>query len=115
MFDFCVHKLGFKRQHIFSFGRSIGTGPATYLAAHRPVGLLVMMSGFSTISEAVKDMLGGIAKKCVKNHFDNFKNLMKVKSPVLILHGRQDKLIPYSHSMKLFKAFKGTVDLVLSK
>lgn len=115
VFDFCVHKLNFRKQRIFAFGRSIGTGPASYLAAHRPIGLLCMMSGFSTISEAIKDMLGGIAKKCVKNHFDNFANLMKTKAPVLLIHGKKDKIIPHSHSVKLFKAFDGTVDLVLSK
>lgn len=41
--------IGIKPKNIIIMGRSIGTGPATYLASKREVGLLVLISPFSSI------------------------------------------------------------------
>lgn len=37
------------------FGRSIGSGPATYLASQHKPGCLVLMSPFTSLKDAVKD------------------------------------------------------------
>jgi hypothetical protein len=51
-------------------GRSIGSGGATYLAAHRNVPYLVLMSPFDTIRRVAQTIVGCLG--CVvKQHFDN--------------------------------------------
>jgi len=42
VYDFLTKEIGLQKQQIFIYGRSIGTGPATYLAAHRQIGLLIL-------------------------------------------------------------------------
>jgi hypothetical protein len=42
VYDFLANEMGFEKEQIFVFGRSIGTGPATYLAAHRQIGFLML-------------------------------------------------------------------------
>ena len=38
IYDYCIIHLKYKKENIFLFGRSIGSGPATHLAASKKVG-----------------------------------------------------------------------------
>lgn len=40
------------------FGRSIGSGPATHLAATRNPGILLLMSPFTSLRNVVSNMAG---------------------------------------------------------
>mgnify|MGYP003389779889 CR=1 FL=1 len=73
VFDFLVNSIGFKKKNILVFGRSIGSGPATYLSAYREPRMLILMSPFTSITNLVKDIFGDLAKNFVTNHFDNLK------------------------------------------
>jgi hypothetical protein len=42
------------------FGRSIGSGPAVYLASVRPVGLMTLMSPFSSIRAVAEHKAGSL-------------------------------------------------------
>ena len=35
--------------------------------------------------------------------FDNLSKIGKILSPLLIIHGKKDEVIPYEHSLKLFE------------
>ena len=51
-------------------GRSIGSGGASFLAGHRNVPLLILMSPFDSIKKVATRWVGCIG--CiVKQHFDN--------------------------------------------
>ncbi len=65
-------KLGFPHENIIVFGRSIGSGPASYVAGSNPnVRTLVLMSPISSI----RDVAGDHTCKCfacfIENFFDN--------------------------------------------
>ena len=34
--------------------------------------------------------------------FDNLSKIGKILSPLLIIHGKKDEVVPYEHSLKLF-------------
>ena len=38
--------------------------------------------------------------------FDNYSKIDKILSPLLIIHGKKDEVIPYAHSVILFKKAK---------
>ena len=51
-------------------GRSIGSGGASYLAGHRNIPLLILMSPFDSVKKVATRWVGCIG--CiVKQHFDN--------------------------------------------
>lgn len=79
-------------------GRSIGTGPATWLAANKTIGALVLVSGFTSLRGVVKHVVGSFAQHLIKERFVNVENISRVICPTFILHGKMDALIPYSHS-----------------
>lgn len=103
VYDFFVKKLNVKHQNIVIFGRSIGSGPATYLASQREVGALILMSAFTSIRDVVKDFAGKWAQYLVKQRFNNLEMIAKVNCPIFLIHGQKDKLIPYTHSEELHR------------
>ncbi len=49
VYDYVNQVMGVEEQNILVFGRSIGTGPATYVASKRKPGCLLLMSAFKSI------------------------------------------------------------------
>lgn len=60
IFDFLVDIFNYNPSNIFLFGRSIGSGPSTHLAAVRRPGLLVLMSPFTSIRDVARSMCGNV-------------------------------------------------------
>jgi hypothetical protein len=58
------------KKDIYVMGRSIGSGGATYLAANRPVPILVLISPFDTVKKVSTDFFKCLGS-LVKNHFNN--------------------------------------------
>jgi fermentation-respiration switch protein FrsA (DUF1100 family) len=87
---------------IIAQGRSVGGGPAAWLAAHREVGGLVLESTFvSTFRVKTRWPLLPWDK------FDNLRHIKKTTCPVLVMHGRNDEVIPFWHGEKLYDAAPG--------
>ena len=104
LYDYLQKNLGLPEKQIILFGRSIGSGPATWLASRNNPGALVLMSPFTSIRGVVKDIAGRLAQYLIKERFNNLSNIKDVKCPVLFIHGKKDKLISFKHS----KLLRGT-------
>lgn len=91
---YITKQLNFSFENIVLVGRSLGTGPATYLASKYNVGCLVLISAFTSIRGVVSEF-AGFLKFIVKERFDNLNNIKKVKCPTFLLHGKRDALISY--------------------
>jgi pimeloyl-ACP methyl ester carboxylesterase len=96
-YDFLTQVLKIPAERIIAHGRSLGGAVAIDLASRRPLGGLIVESSFVS------------AFRVVTGYrifpFDKFRNADKIKQvrcPVLIIHGRQDELIPFWHGEKLF-------------
>jgi hypothetical protein len=101
-YDFLVKEKAVAPARIIVFGRSVGAGPAVDLAMREPVGGLVIQSGFISAFR--------VLTKVPLVPFDKFHNLDKlrrVQCPVLVMHGRKDGVIPFSHGERLYAAVPG--------
>ena len=87
---------------IVAMGRSVGSGPALELAAQRPVAAVVLLSPFSSLDGFAHRM--GAPGLLIRDRFDNRARLRMFAGPVLLLHGRNDTVIPFSHSQDLAAA-----------
>ena len=101
VYEYLVSTMKIDPQEIIVLGRSIGSGPATYLASKRKVGALILMSPFTSIRAVVKDMAGSWAQHLFKERFNNLEAIKKVSCPTFIVHGQRDRIIPFEHSKKL--------------
>ena len=108
-----VLSLGVDPKDILVFGRSIGSGPATFLARNRKIGSLMLMSAYTSIKSAAKHFAGKIGETLIKERFENAKNMPYITCPTFLVHGIKDNIIPYSHSQKLHELCKGPSSLFL--
>ncbi|MCK5804766.1 MAG: alpha/beta hydrolase [Lentisphaeria bacterium] len=83
---------------IIVYGRSVGGGPSTHLAAAHPVGGLVLQSTFTSAFV--------VMTKVPLVPFDKFNNLsliQKIDCPLLVIHGRLDRIVPFQHGERLYE------------
>jgi abhydrolase domain-containing protein 17 len=94
-----VAELSIPPDQIIMHGRSVGTGPATHVAANHPVGGLILESGFTSAFRVIT--------RWPILPFDRFQNtrlLAEVQAPVLIIHGARDRIIAPHHAAALYRA-----------
>lgn len=101
-YDYIAAKKGVDPSRIILLGRSIGGGAVCALAKKRPSAALILMSTFTSVSSfAPKYFVPGFL---MRDPFDNLEAVGAYSGPVLIIHGKQDEIIPFSHGIALSKA-----------
>ena len=84
---------------IILFGRSIGGGAICSLAKARPSAGLILLSTFTSIRSFAPRY--GLFPFMIRDPMDNLEVLEEYPRPVLILHGKQDELIAFTHATAL--------------
>lgn len=98
-FDYIRKKYGYKE--VVIDGYSIGTGPATQLAAKRDVKALILRAPYYSLTSLIDSKVPLLPDFIKKYTFETCNYISKVKAPVYIFHGTDDRLIPYSNCEKL--------------
>jgi fermentation-respiration switch protein FrsA (DUF1100 family) len=80
-------------------GRSLGGGAVCGLARKRPAAGLILESTFTSVAAVARRWL--VPPGILTNRFDNEVLVREFPHPVLVVHGRYDKVIPYSHGEAL--------------
>lgn len=94
--------------NIIIYGRSIGTGIASYLAARRPCRQLVLETPYYSIDALARYYFPIYpVMPLTKYGFPIHDYLSQVSAPVTIFHGTVDEVVPYKHSVRLKKENPG--------
>lgn len=91
-------------------GRSLGGGAACTLLEGHPPRALILESTFTSVADVAAGML--VPSFLIVDRFDNASALRRYRGPLLVFHGRQDRLIPVEHARRL-AAIHGSAELVL--
>lgn len=97
-YAYLIQSKGIPAGQILAHGRSVGSGPATFLASRHKLGGLVLESPFVSAFRVV------VPIRILP--FDRFPNLPRIRSvscPVFVLHGTGDETIPIWHGRKMFE------------
>ncbi|GKT36920.1 Protein of unknown function DUF818 like protein [Aduncisulcus paluster] len=98
VYRYATNTLKIPPESIISYGRSIGSVAATHIAfTHKNVAGLVLQSPLASAYRVVFKVKSTLL-------FDQFRNVDKVKTittPVLIIHGRKDQIIPFHNAETL--------------
>lgn len=94
---------------IVYLGESLGGGVAAALAAeHPPLGGLIMFSTFASIRQVARNLLPLVPGQLVPDAYPSVVTLSTLtRTPVLVLHGTADELIPFRHAELLLAAAAG--------
>lgn len=91
-------------KHIVLYGRSLGSGFATKLASMNNPRMLILDAPYYSLSKVAKRYIPFMPLSLlIKFPMPTYKWLKYVNCPVHIIHGTDDKLIPYKTSVKLSK------------
>ena len=98
-YQYAAETLGYAPENITLYGRSLGSGPSCWLAERYPVGGLILDGAFSSTFRVMTKV-----RILPWDRFDNASRLPNIQCPVLILHGKQDRTVPFRqalHNQKL--------------
>ncbi|WP_306141024.1 alpha/beta hydrolase [Roseibium sp. MMSF_3412] len=90
---------------IIVHGESLGTGVATAVAAERPdAGLLVLEAPYTALVDMAFESYPWLpVGLLMKDPMKTRERIGKVETPVLIIHGTEDSIIPVAHGERLFE------------
>lgn len=81
-------------------GRSLGSGPATHLAAKFKPGCLCLISPYTSIKSVARTKVGFLSAMLAQQ-FDNLSKMHRVTCPTFIVHGAKDVMIPVDQAQDL--------------
>ncbi len=90
---------------IIYFGRSLGGAIASWLAVEHPPKMLIIESAFTSTADLGSEIYPFVpVKLLLRFKYKTIENLRKINCPVLVIHSRDDDIIPFEHGQKLFEA-----------
>jgi uncharacterized protein len=106
-------KRQYPEDHLILYGRSMGSGFATKLAADNHPRYLILDAPYYSFSKVVERFLPILPVRLVlRYHLRTDRWIRRVNCPVYILHGTKDWLIPIRHSQNLQKANPKKITLI---
>ncbi len=106
-FQYLVKTRSIPATEIIIHGRSLGGGPATWLAERVRVAALILESTFTSVPDAGAHHYPFFPVRMLANvDFDNLLRVARCRCPVLIMHSPDDEVIPFEHGERLFEAAK---------
>jgi uncharacterized protein len=97
----------FKREQVIIYGKSMGTGPACYLASTRDCRLLLLETPYYSLSSLASRFAPFLPVSWLINvDFKNGEYLQNVTAPVIAFHGTEDATIPIDNAERLKQVLK---------
>ena len=97
-------KKGVSEKNLILYGESLGTGVATHLAQERGFAGIILETPFTSMVDAAKTFYPYIpVNLLLKDKFENYKKIKNINSPILIMHGEVDQLVPFSMGKKIYE------------
>ena len=108
IYDAVAKREGVDSKRMVAFGRSLGTGVATYLAAHRPVAAVVLASPFDSLVAMGRTHYPWLPVRLLLRHrFDSGSLAGSLTMPLLAIVAEDDAIIPAARSRALYDAWAG--------
>ena len=84
-------------------GRSLGGGVAAALTRDREVSALVLQSTFTSVADLARERFF-VPGMLVRDPFRTLEAVRGYEGPVLVVHGREDRVVPFRHGQRLADA-----------
>jgi len=95
---------GIKNQEIIIYGESLGAGVAVEVAQNKNFAGIILESPFTSMIAAGKAKYFFLpVKLLLKDKYESDKKIKNIKSPILIMHGMVDDIVPFSMGQKMYE------------
>ena len=105
--DWVKKNTNFQNSDIILYGESLGCAVAVELGLYDKFKSIILESPFTSLGDiGQKKYPIYPVKYLTLDKFDNLSKIERMLSPLLIIHGKKDEIIPYNHSLELFQKAK---------
>jgi len=95
---------GIKEQNIIVYGESLGTGVASEISQYKNFAGVILESPFTSMVDAGASKYPIFPiRLLLKDKYESNKKIKNIKSPILIMHGEADKIVPFWMGKKMFQ------------
>mgnify|MGYP001282907708 CR=1 FL=1 len=95
---------GIQDKNIILYGESLGTAIAVEIAQNRKYAGIILESPFTSMVNMGKKYYPFLPVNfLLKDKFESEKKINKISVPVLIIHGKVDKIVPYAMGQKMYE------------
>ena len=94
---------GIMTKDIIIYGESLGTAVAIEIAQNNSFAGIILESPFTSMVDAAKNKYPFFPiRLLLKDKYESDKKIKNVKNPLLIMHGKVDKIVPFWMGQKLY-------------
>jgi len=95
-----------RHESIALMGRSLGSGVATYVAAHKPVSRLLLVTPFDSIVNVAKEIYWMFpVSLLLKDKYASVDRVNAISAPTFIVMAERDRVIPRQRTEALIEKF----------
>ncbi|MFA7693710.1 MAG: alpha/beta fold hydrolase [Candidatus Hydrogenedentes bacterium] len=104
MWDYLVSTRNIAPDHIILAGSSLGGAMAVELAATRKGAGLILESSFTSARDVVQDTFSWLILPLIWHiQFNNLDKIHSISCPLLVIHSREDTVVPFQHGQRLYE------------
>ncbi|TNF90387.1 MAG: alpha/beta hydrolase [Gammaproteobacteria bacterium] len=106
--NYLIQTRGLKPARIIVFGRSLGASIAAWLASKHEPAALILESSFSSVVSMAKRIYPIFPVRWLTYFkYDTRRYVANTTCPVLVVHSKNDEIIPYAEGREVFEAAPG--------
>ena len=95
---------GIQNEKIIIYGESLGTGVAIEISQNKNFAGVILESPFTSMVDAGKEKYPFLPIKfLLKDKYESDKKIKNVTSPILVMHGKVDTIVPFSMGKKMYE------------
>jgi fermentation-respiration switch protein FrsA (DUF1100 family) len=102
---FVREQLAIDASRIILFGRSLGAAVAAEMAVRFANQAVILESPFVSIRELARAVFPFLpVGALLQTRYDVVEKIRRIKTPLLVLHGDRDEIVPFAHGETVFDA-----------
>ena len=113
-YDYLIDEYGLSPESIYLVGRSIGSSVAAFIAAHRDIKGLILITPFDNLFNVAKSKTSFLFRPflwMVRNNFNTLKYLEKVNVRMMAIFAGKDEVISQSSTDNVSRFLTGRASI----
>lgn len=103
-----LNSKGIKDNEIILYGESLGTAIAIDLAKQFNFSGVILESPFTSMEILAQKYYPYLpAKYILKDKYKSIEKIQKINSPILVMHGKKDNIVPFYMGEEIYNKFNG--------
>lgn len=112
--EYVIAQPNVDRERLVYFGESLGSAVATELAVDHPPAALVLRSPFTSLTDIGREHYPMLPVRwLLRDRYDAIGQIARVRSPVLIVGGDRDRIVPIAQTRQLYGAARDPKSLLI--